>query len=224
MKAAIFDFDGVFTEESSAVEYMEYLNKNGAFRKESLLKIQEAVEEYFDGKLSYQEINSITGNGWLNGIKGKKEKELKKLAEGFVENFEYDKKGKEVIDYYNDRGYLTIMMSSSPIEVIEIIADNLDAQKAVAATAKVKDGEYIEGYEIAMAGENKKAEYIKENLDHINLNDSYGFGDSPHDISFLELVGNPIVINPRREMKEIAKEREWDSYPDLESYLEVLKE
>lgn len=224
MKAAIFDFDGVFTGESSAVKYMKYLTKSGAFRKDSLLKIQETLERYFDGNLSYQETNDITGNEWLNGIKGKKKKKLNKLAEEFVENFEYDKRGKEVIDYYNDRGFLTILMSSSPIEIIEPIAANLDAQKAVAASVKVEDGKYVKEYEIAMAGENRKAEYIRNNLDHISLADSYGFGDSPHDLSFLEIVGNPIVISPTDEMKKIAEKKDWTFYKDLGAYLEVLKE
>ena len=106
MKAAIFDFDGVFTEESSAVEYMKYLAENGAFREESLLEIKKTLEKYFDGKLSYQETNDITGKEWLKGIEGKKNSELKRLAEEFVENFEFDKKGKKVkwikLKYYNN--------------------------------------------------------------------------------------------------------------------------
>lgn len=224
MKAAIFDFDGVFTEESSAVGYMEYLVKHGAFRKDSLVKIKEASDKYFDGELTYQETNDITGREWLKGIKGRKRKELKRLAEEFVEDFKYDRRGKKVVDHFRDREYLTIMMSSSPIEIIEIIANNLDVQEVVAATAKTEDGRYVEEFKVNMAGENRKAEYIEENLDHIDLGKSYGFGDSPHDLSFLELVGNPIVIRPTDEMKKIAEKREWNLYKDLGAYLEVLRE
>ena len=48
---------------------------------------------------------------------------------------------------------------------------------------------------------------VKEGIDLAN---SYAYSDSITDLPMLELVGNPVAVNPDRELTRVAREREWD--------------
>ena len=48
---------------------------------------------------------------------------------------------------------------------------------------------------------------VAEGLD---LASSYAYSDSITDLPMLELVGNPVAVNPDRELARIAREREWE--------------
>ncbi|NNL70758.1 MAG: HAD-IB family hydrolase, partial [Acidimicrobiia bacterium] len=43
----------------------------------------------------------------------------------------------------------------------------------------------------------------------IDLSESYAYSDSQTDLPLLEAVGHPVVVNPDRELRKIAEEREW---------------
>jgi phosphoserine phosphatase len=49
--------------------------------------------------------------------------------------------------------------------------------------------------------------YIKEHK--LNLDDSYGIGDTESDGSFLGLVTHPIAFNPNQNLKELAEKSGW---------------
>lgn len=48
---------------------------------------------------------------------------------------------------------------------------------------------------------------VKEGIDLAN---SYGYSDSITDLPMLELVGNPVAVNPDRELTRVAHDRDWE--------------
>jgi phosphoserine phosphatase len=57
-----------------------------------------------------------------------------------------------------------------------------------------------------------KAEAMREMAvaEGIDLANSYAYSDSITDLPMLELVGNPVAVNPDRDLARIAREREWE--------------
>ena len=43
----------------------------------------------------------------------------------------------------------------------------------------------------------------------IDLEGSFAYSDSITDLPMLEAVGNPVVVNPEKELRAVAEEREW---------------
>jgi len=43
----------------------------------------------------------------------------------------------------------------------------------------------------------------------LDLSASYAYSDSHTDLPLLEAVGNPVAVNPDRELRKVAEEREW---------------
>ena len=54
--------------------------------------------------------------------------------------------------------------------------------------------------------------------DDIDLSESYAYSDSQTDLPMMEMVGHPVAVNPDKELRKVAEEREW---PILEFQLEV---
>jgi phosphoserine phosphatase len=46
-------------------------------------------------------------------------------------------------------------------------------------------------------------------VDETAWDQSYGYGNSADDIAFLELLGNPVAVNPDTKLKKIALQRNW---------------
>ena len=71
----------------------------------------------------------------------------------------------------------------------------------------------VRGLEVAHKGfdnmlhADAKAACIKE-LD-FDLTESTAYSDSHTDLAFLEAVGHPVCVNPDRELRRVAREREW---------------
>jgi HAD superfamily hydrolase (TIGR01490 family) len=118
----------------------------------------------------------------------------------------------ELIDEHKKAGRLTVIISSSPAETVEPIGDYLGVDRTIATRARVDpEGRYtgeLEFYAYAAY----KAEAMREMAvgEGIDLAGSYAYSDSITDLPMLDMVGNPVAVNPDRELARIAHEREWE--------------
>jgi phosphoserine phosphatase len=101
-------------------------------------------------------------------------------------------------------------VSSSPEEIVEPLAHMLLADRWIATRPKVVDGIYTGELDFYAYGP-YKVQAINElarELD-IHLERSFAYSDSITDLPMLECVGHPIAINPDRELRRVAAERNW---------------
>lgn len=121
----------------------------------------------------------------------------------------------EALDLFDDHhaaGRQVVIVSSSPMEVVEPLAEFLGADQAIGTRAAVDaEGNYTGDLEFYAYGP-KKADAIRELAARaaINLAESYAYSDSITDLPMLELVGYPVAVNPDRELGHIARERGWE--------------
>jgi phosphoserine phosphatase len=73
-----------------------------------------------------------------------------------------------------------------------------------------EDGRYTGVLEFYAYGEGK-AEAIRKMATErgLDLDECYAYSDSATDLPMLEAVGNPVAVNPDKELKTIATERDW---------------
>ena len=103
------------------------------------------------------------------------------------------------------------MVSAAPLEIVEPLADHLGIDKFIATTPVVdSEGRYTGEVEFYAYG-NAKAEAIKEMAENLSLdlNNSWAYSDSATDLPMLEVVGNPVAVNPDRELSQQAEQRGW---------------
>ena len=74
------------------------------------------------------------------------------------------------------------------------------------------DGKYSGELEFYAYGSHK-ADAIREMAvrEGIDLARSYGYSDSITDLPMLELVGQPVAVNPDKELARVARDRDWET-------------
>jgi len=116
-----------------------------------------------------------------------------------------------LIEEHQGKGDRVFIVSSSPIEVVGPLASFLGVQDVIATRSTVgPDGKYTGELEFYSYKEHK-ATAIRElaDTDGLDLAASHAYSDSVTDLPMLEVVGHPVAVNPDRELKDIATERNW---------------
>ena len=115
-----------------------------------------------------------------------------------------------LIDRHRAAGEDVVVLSASGQEVVEPIAAMVGADRAVATRMAIRGGRYAGEIEFYCYGEEKAAAARRLADEHgYDLADCHAYTDSITDLPLLEAVGHPVVVNPDRELRRIARERGW---------------
>lgn len=118
---------------------------------------------------------------------------------------------KALLDAHLAAGDQVWLITSTPIEIGELIARRLGANGAIATIAEQRDGFYTGHLVGAMMHGTEKAAAVLElaKKENIDLARSAAYGDSVNDIHLLELVGKPNAINPDPRLRIHAMKVGW---------------
>ncbi len=120
----------------------------------------------------------------------------------------------ELAERHQERGERVFIVSAALQEIVDALALELGFDGAIGSRCEVVDGVYT-GRSLRAAHGEGKAAATRELAERegIDLAASTAYSDSHTDIPFLEVVGNPVAVNPDRELRRAAAERGW---PTLE--------
>jgi len=116
-----------------------------------------------------------------------------------------------LIDEHTRSGREVYVVSASPEEFVTPIAKMVGIDNVIATKIRTDGlGRYVPELERYVMGPGK-ADAICEvaERDGIDLEGSYAYTDSFTDMPMLEAVGNPVAVNPEKELREAAEENEW---------------
>jgi HAD superfamily hydrolase (TIGR01490 family) len=117
----------------------------------------------------------------------------------------------ELIEEHRAAGRLVFIVSSSAEEIVKPLAEYLGVPNVIATRAKTdENGLYTGELEFYAYAEGKREAILAEaHRRDIDLSASYAYSDSVTDLPMLETVGHPHAVNPDKELRKIAEEREW---------------
>lgn len=211
-RIAVFDIDGTIFRSSLIVELVEGLIENKIFPKTLLKEIEEDYVNWVNRQGSYNNyINSVVA-AYQKYIVGCSEELVIKTAREVID-FQKDKIyvfTRELINKLKKENYFFLAISGSPEIIVSEFAKALGFDKYYGSRYIVKNGKFTgEAHEETVW---KKHEILNNFiLEHkeFNLDKSLGVGDSEIDITFLNLVGEPIAFNPDIKLAKYAKENGW---------------
>jgi len=118
----------------------------------------------------------------------------------------------ELIEQHRAAGRRVFIVSASPSESVEPLADHLEVDEAIASRARIDDEGCYTGEMAFYAYGDNKAVAMREiaEREDIDLSESWAYSDSASDLPMLEAVGHPVVVNPDRELARIARDRQWE--------------
>jgi HAD superfamily hydrolase (TIGR01490 family) len=117
----------------------------------------------------------------------------------------------QAIERHRQAGHELVLVTASPDFLIMPLAAHLKIATVLAATPE-RHGDRYTGHILPPLpyGAGKRTLMERFAKQHgLDLRYSYAYGDSPGDIEALRSVGHPIVVNPIRGMRRIARHEGW---------------
>jgi len=117
----------------------------------------------------------------------------------------------ELMSRHKRAGRQVFIASSSPEDYLALLAELLGVDGVIGTRAEVVDGRYTGELDGPVVhGPEKAARVADLSVERgIDLSRSFAYSDSVNDLPLLELVGNPVAMNPDRQLLQIARRRGW---------------
>ncbi len=214
MEAAFFDLDKTVIAKASMVAFGKPLYRAGLVSRGLVLRALWGQLVYLQlGHSEAQMEKSRTAvlrltKGWEQA---KVSAVVSEALDEVIEPIVYEE-ALALLQSHRDAGRRTFIVSASPIEVVAPLAAYLQVDDAIATRAKVDaSGRYTGEVEFSSHGANKVVAMheLAERYD-LDLSRSWAYSDSVTDLPMLEAVGHPVAVNPDRDLRRAAVEREWE--------------
>ena len=213
LTAAFFDLDKTVIAKSSTLAFGKPFYKAGFVGRRTLMKFGFAQLFYVlfgadEDQLerARDQMLQLTA-GWHRAeIEQLVEETLEEVAEPLVYA-----EALFLIDEHKRQGRDVYIVSASPVEIVRPIGRHIGVTKVIATRVKADTaGFFLPELELYAMGPGK-ADAIRDlaERDGIDLQASYAYSDSMTDLPMMEVVGNPVAVNPERDLRKIAEEREW---------------
>ena len=121
------------------------------------------------------------------------------------------KKAEELLEWHRARGDYLLIITSTNGFITEPIARALGVDDIMATDAECIDGRYTGQLTGTPCYQEGKVIRLKEWLLTYNgdMKDSWFYSDSINDLPLLEVVDNPVAVDPDEPLEATAKERNW---------------
>jgi HAD superfamily hydrolase (TIGR01490 family) len=212
MEAAFFDLDKTIISKSSSLALTRPMYRAGLVSRAMLLRGAYAQLVYLllgaDEKKMDRAKEALTAlsKGWE---KVAVEELVREVLIELIDPYVYQE-ALDLMALHRALGRRVYIVSSSPEEVVKPLAEHFGVTDVIATRAAVLDGKYTGDLERYVYAE-MKAEAIRVVADDegIDLSGSFAYSDSITDLPMLEEVGNPVVVNPDRDLRREAEKRGW---------------
>ncbi|ETK34488.1 HAD-IB family hydrolase [Microbispora corallina] len=213
--AAFFDVDNTMMRGASIYHFARGLAARGLFTTQDLMKF-------------------ALGQAWFR-VRGSENPEhiarAKEMALAFVAGLKVDevvRLGEEIYDEvmadrvwagtralaqaHLDAGQRVWLVTATPVELARVIAQRLGLTGALGTVAETADGAYTGRLVGDLLHGPAKAEAVRAlaRREGLDLSRCSAYSDSANDLPMLSLVGHPYAVNPDSELREFAREREWE--------------
>ncbi len=211
MRAALFDMDRTLVRKETASLYVRYQRRIGEASRRDSLRVLYWVAQYTAGIIDAPEVAARA----LATLAGTPEVVMAARCDDwfrrYVEPHVCDP-GRRAVERHRERGdVLAIVTGASPYAA-RPLARRLGIRHVVASELEVDtDGLFTGRFVPPLAigqGKVERARRLAEDLG-FSLADATFYSDSYTDLPLLELVREPVIVNPDLRLARAAKKRGW---------------
>ena len=211
--AAFFDLDKTVIAKSSTLAFGRPFYRAGFVGKRTLMKFGFAQLFYVLFGADEDQLERARDQ-MLNLTAGWHRAEIEQLVEETLEEVADPLVYAEaltLIDEHRRDGREVYLVSASPIEIVRPIGRHIGVTKIIATKVKTDAaGFFLPELDVYAMGPGK-ADAIRDlaEREQIDLAESFAYSDSITDTPMMEVVGHPVAVNPDKELRKLAAEREW---------------
>jgi len=208
---AIFDLDNTLLAGDSDHAWGEFLVEEGIVDAEAYRKANDRFyQEYLNGEL---DILNYLGFA-LAPLAIHSMDELLEWRAKFMDKKVrpmLQAKASELLDSHRERGHILMIITATNRFVTELIADVLGIEHLIATEPEMINGRYTGGIAGIPSFQEGKVARLNDWLATTgeSLDGAWFYSDSHNDVPLLEIVDNPVAVDPDPKLEEFAKNKGW---------------
>jgi HAD superfamily hydrolase (TIGR01490 family) len=213
-EAAFFDLDKTVVAKSSTLAFGRELYREGLITPAIVLKgtYAQLIYQLFGANEQRMERSRVAMLQLTKGWEAERVQRLvRETLQEVIDPLIYEE-ALDLFDEHRRAGRDLYLVSSSGVEVVRPLAEYLGVPYVIATRPGVDEAGRYDGTLDFYAYADDKAVAIREEAEarNIDLDASYAYSDSVTDLPMLEAVGNPVAVNPDKELRVIAEQRGWE--------------
>jgi len=118
-----------------------------------------------------------------------------------------------VMEMHRRLGHLIVLISATAEHLLEPVKNDMNADFMIATKLETTPLGICTGKaegRICVGKQKRLLIHQLAQIHGINLRNSYAYSDHHADIPFLSAVGNPVAVNPTRDLKDEAEKNKWE--------------
>lgn len=212
-KAAFFDIDGTIFRNSLMIEHFKKLVAFEVIDPSIwYTKIKKVYLEWESRFGDFEKYLEVLAKVYLDELKGVKKDYIQYIAAHVIKvngDMVY-KYSRDRIEWHKEQGHMVFFVSGSPDFLVSKMAEKYGVTEYRGSIYKVDENNNFTGEIVQMWDSASKQKAIDELIEkyQVDLENSYAYGDTTGDFSMLKMMGNPVAINPNRELFLAIKDDE----------------
>ena len=206
-KLALFDLDDTLFDGDTEAEWVKYMDRIGLIKNLDFYSKMDIFEKnYREGRLDVDEYSEFL----LSPIIGKSLKELEDHIEDFTSDIVTrfsDELSQELLDKHKND--IKVLTSGSLSFLVHKIGAKLGIENCFGTDPEYSEGNFTGKVEGQPNFSHEKVRRIREWMENKEFDEIFSYSDSIHDLPLLEFADFPMAISPDKELRRVAKEREW---------------
>lgn len=211
-KFAVFDIDGTIGRWQFYHAMGDAFTEHGFITPEEYEPVRQArmVWKKRTHQDSFRAYELKLVDAWMNALQRITPEQFNSVAQEVFEAYKDQTYTytRDLVRELKANGYLLLVISGSPIEIVELFAKYYGFDDFVGTIHHIENGKFT-GTATVNAHNKQRIlhELIKKH--DVTLAGSIGVGDSSGDIEMLDAVEQPIAFNPDQKLYQHARERGW---------------
>lgn len=212
--AAFFDIDNTVIKGASIFALARGMLREDILKRSTMLGFALKQARFvLSGTENLDDIAKIQESA-LSIVAGRQVDEMRAIASSVFDDYMVDKLWPGTLAlarFHIEAGQRVWLVSATPIEVAEVIAERLGLSGAIGTRSEVDNGVYtgrLIGYPVHGQA---KADAVSKlaKAEGLDLSRCWAYSDSANDIPMLSLVGNAVAINPDKKLNAYANAHAW---------------
>lgn len=216
MRVAIFDFDGTLYAKETYQILMDHLKNHPVYHTRFKSFYRSVLPPYLGHKLKIYPTHKMRARSmevYLEALKDLSARELEIFFEEVADKMRSDFNPEVVsqVKKHAQDGLHVMLVSGAYTPLLHISTEGLPFDTIIGTDIPLNNRKLDTKASLLHVQGIRKNEQIEAFLGdkEIDWTNSFAYGDSYSDLSVLDLVGNPVAVQPEKQLKEIAEKRNW---------------
>ncbi|HYO67826.1 MAG TPA: haloacid dehalogenase-like hydrolase [Archangium sp.] len=213
LKAAVLDVDGTLYPGALGVELLRALMAAGACHRARAEGVFEVLRQYKQGAIDFSTMAARAYPLYAQALEGVRCDTVDSLARKVweAERRKLFAFVRPLVGLLREAGYWSVIISGSPQEMIQCVADELGISEARGALFTRREGHYTGGVDLSSGALGEKGrifDAVTRGQD-VRLERCFALGDSITDSALFERLGLPLAFEPEPALRVLAQQRGW---------------